>query len=390
MDRQPALTVRVATLSALGGLYVAQGLPYGFFTQTLPVVLKQHEVGLEAIGLSSLLALPWALKALWAPLVDRLPRRATLLALQLASVALLIGLSLLDPGHLGALAAVILTINLLAATQDIATDGLAVRTLTDDDRGLGNALQVAGYRAGMIVGGGALLSASGWLGWSWTVLTLAGLTALATLPALAVPDAPPPERPPAGNPWGWLALPGALPWCLVLATFKLGDYLGQGMLRPWLVDEGLSVELLGLLLGLGGFGAGLVGALIGGWSVPRLGLRPALIGAGALQVTGVGGYAAASLGWVPAWPAVLWEHAVGGVATTALFTAMMTTCRPERAGTDYTLQASVVVFASGLGAACSGFLAARWGYPATFATGALLAAAAPLLAASPAARMLPR
>jgi MFS family permease len=286
VDRQPALTVRVATLSALGGLYVAQGLPYGFFTQTLPVVLKQHEVGLEAIGLSSLLALPWALKALWAPLVDRLPRRATLLALQLASVALLIGLSLLDPGHLGALAAVILTINLLAATQDIATDGLAVRTLTDDDRGLGNALQVAGYRAGMIVGGGALLSASGWLGWSWTVLTLAGLTALATLPALAVPDAPPPERPPAGNPWGWLALPGALPWCLVLATFKLGDYLGQGMLRPWLVDEGLSVELLGLLLGLGGFGAGLVGALIGGWSVPRLGLRPALIGAGALQVTG--------------------------------------------------------------------------------------------------------
>ena len=58
-------------LGLLASLYVCQGLPFGFFTQALPVLLRKQGVSLEAIGLSSLLALPWALKFVWAPLVDR-------------------------------------------------------------------------------------------------------------------------------------------------------------------------------------------------------------------------------------------------------------------------------------------------------------------------------
>ena len=54
----------------LGALYFAQGLPFGFFTQALPVMLRQAGVSLEGIGLTSLLALPWALKFLIAPRLD--------------------------------------------------------------------------------------------------------------------------------------------------------------------------------------------------------------------------------------------------------------------------------------------------------------------------------
>ena len=59
----------------------------------------------------------------------------------------------------------VMLLNLIAATQDIATDGLAVALLAPAERGLANGVQVAGYRVGMIIGGGALLGvydASGW------------------------------------------------------------------------------------------------------------------------------------------------------------------------------------------------------------------------------------
>lgn len=133
----------------LGSLYLAQGLPYGFFTQALPVLLREMEVPLEDIGLASLLALPWALKFAWAPVVDRTfsPRR-WILGLQAAATALAAVLALAQPapGSVTVLLVAVLLTNLVAATQDIATDGLAVATLTAGERGLGNGVQVAGYQ----------------------------------------------------------------------------------------------------------------------------------------------------------------------------------------------------------------------------------------------------
>ncbi len=83
------------------------------------------------------------------------------------------------------------------------------------------------------------------------------------------------------------------------------------------------------------------------------------------------------------WAAVLYEHFVGGLATAALFTAMMDASRPDQAATDYTVQASIVVFASGGAAALSGFAAEALGYVGLFHAGAALAVLAPLLAALP-------
>lgn len=57
-------------LALLTSLYLCQGLPYGFFTQALPVVMRKEGISLQLFGLTSLLALPWTLKFLWAPLVD--------------------------------------------------------------------------------------------------------------------------------------------------------------------------------------------------------------------------------------------------------------------------------------------------------------------------------
>lgn len=169
-------------------------------------------------------------------------------------------------------------------------------------------------------------------------------------------------------------------------SFKLGDYLVASMVRPWLVDLGVTKAEIGVLMGMGGFGAGLFGALMGGALVQPLGRRRALVWFSLLQASGLASYAvvAAVGGGMPLlWGAVLWEHWVGGMATAALFTAMMDASRLEEAGTDYTVQASIVVLASFVGSALSGFVAGAVGYEATFTLGACVALTAPVLASSP-------
>lgn len=375
-------------LSLLGTLYLSQGLPFGFFTQALPAWLRQQGVSLEAIGLSSLLAIPWGLKFLWAPLVDSwspLPlgrRRGWIIPLQFLAAALSASLAWLDPqGPLAPLLVAIFALNLLAATQDIATDGLAVELLPFEERGLGNGVQVAGYRVGMILGGGVLLILFEHLGWSGTFWAMGALLALATLPILfyrersaTLPQAAVPSQSALrGSPLSlrharlWKQ-PGIWRWLLVLLVYKTGDSMGRGMLRPFLVDDGMSLGEIGWLLGTLGFTAGLLGALLGGAAVNSLGRHRALVGFGVLQAITVAAYALPALGadtWVT-YLACAVEHLASGMATAALFTAMMDRCSQHTAATDYTIQASLVVVATGGAAALSGFSAAALGYPGHF------------------------
>lgn len=358
----------------LASLYVAQGLPFGFFTQALPVRMREEGVGLGAIGLTSLLAIPWALKFLWAPLVDRHGTRVRwILPLQLASTLTLVAISFVPPERSWSLvlAAVLLT-NLFAATQDVATDGLAVDLLAPRERGLGNGIQVGGYRVGMILGGGVLLGALATLGWGWTLRALALLLALSTLPAIFTPTV---ERIVAPTRSSLRALldaalrPGARGWLVVLLVYKSGDAIASAMLRPLLVDQGYGATALAVLLGHVGFGAGLTGALLGGLLVGRGARRPALIAFGLIQAASIASYAllaAWRMEGAALYALVAIEHVASGMATVALFTVMMDMCRKEHAATDYTLQASVVVIATGLGASASGFLAEGLGYPLTF------------------------
>jgi ribonuclease BN (tRNA processing enzyme) len=237
----------LSKLSLLATLYFSQGLPYGFFTQALPTFLRQKGISLEWIGLSALLTMPWALKFLWAPMVDRYGsgkfgrRRSWIIPLQLAAVANLIVLTLIDPSeHMVLMCAAVLVTNLFAATQDIATDGFAVDLLEPHERGVANGVQVAGYRVGMVVGGGAMLYVLDDIGWSWTFGAMAIMLAVATLPIVMHHEREMPakafESVGMDAIWQLLARPGMLRWILVLVIYKSGDYLATGMIRPMLVD----------------------------------------------------------------------------------------------------------------------------------------------------------
>ncbi len=376
-----------AKLGLLGALYFSQGLPFGFFTQALPVMLRESGFSLGTIGLTQLLAMPWGLKFLWAPIVDRYsfpgagPRKSWIVPLQLGAVLMLGLLAFTDTeSRIGLLLAAVFVVNLLSATQDIATDGLAIDMLAASERGFANGVQVAGYRVGMIVGGGFLLILFGSLGSSLTFATMAGLVALASIPVILTKE---PTGRAAASTEGTARPPhffrrhGALGILLLVTVYKAGDGFATGMLRPFLVDAGLGMTDIGWLLGTVGFVAGMLGALAGGALVNRVGRKASLLLFGGFQAVTVLGYAALSLMQTMP-PLFLYtacglEHFAGGMATAALFTCMMDWSRPDYAATDYTVQASAVVFGSGIASVLSGFSAQAIGYFAHFTVAAALA-----------------
>lgn len=380
-------TSRADKALLLFSLYFAQGLPFGFFSLALPVILREAGVSLVAIGTLGLLTLPWVLKFLWAPLLDAGgSRRRRLLGLQLAAVAGALALMAGGPESGFALLFVAaFTFNLVAASQDVLTDGLAVRMLDARERGLGNGLQVGAYRVGMILGGGLLL----WLyargGWRVVFLTMALLLAVTVLPVLRLRDPPRERGLPAAQArslvFAWFARmrqPTILATIAIIVGYRFGDQLVTAMLGPFLKDAGLALETIALMKGAVGSATSLVGAVVGGVFVFAVGRRRALLVSGLAQAACFLLYIAAARGQggvTLLWVATVAEGVIGTVATVALFTLMMDAADPEHAGTDYTLLASVVVLVGMVAGLVAGLVAELFGYTTTFVTGTVLAVA---------------
>jgi PAT family beta-lactamase induction signal transducer AmpG len=400
----------------LGTLYFAQGLPFGFFVQAVPILLRKQGYSLTAIGSTALLTLPWALKFVWAPVVDRYyskrigRRRTWILSMQLAAT-LVLGAIALAPGSddLSVLMAAMAVLNLIAATQDIATDGLAVELLPPEERGFANGLQVAGYRVGMIVGGGVLFGVYVSLGHHNMFGVMAALTALASVPVLlsrepatvarsaasrdSVAASTAGEAVPAleGAPTApsaaeqlrvarhFLGLRGVWPVLAMIALYKFGEASAQSLLPTFLHDAKISDQTIAVIRGTVGFLAGMGGALVGGLLVTRLGRKHALVAFGCGQVFAVSGYSylaftSPSLVELYVWAGV--EHFASGMATAALFTSMMDWSRPASSGTDYTVMASTVVISTGLAAVLGGASADALGYGWHFVVAASVCAIA--------------
>lgn len=380
----PSLRARLGVLLCL---YVAQGLPTGIYNQALPAILRAHGVSLTAISLTALLAAPWALKAFWAPWVDRWywPRlgrsRSWILPLQLFCVGAIAAIAGFDPASLRTSAGLaeffvlMFLLNLMAATQDIATDALAVRTLQPGERAAGNSIQVAGYRAGLILGGGLLLYLLGAWTWSGAFLGVSVLLLVLTLPMAVFRETDGAAAEPRHASYSevfraFLRTPGVRLWLPVLLTYKVAEGFGSAMVKPMLVDMGFDLRQLGLQITVLGSAGTVLGAGLGGLLVNRLGRVRALIGFGVVQALGLGGYGLLSAGWLPCSPQEPgWayalnaaEHLAGGLATVALLTVVMDHARHAHAGSDFTLQVSLLAVTGGLAHMGAGIVAQTLGY----------------------------
>jgi PAT family beta-lactamase induction signal transducer AmpG len=393
-------------LALLGVLYFCQGLPGGFLAVVLPVILREEGLDMRTIGLASLLSLPWLLKIVWAPLVDRwfFPRwgrrRSWILPAQAGMIAITLAFTQVRPQD-GLLAVVVLffVLNVLAATQDVAVDGLAVDLLRDEELGPGNASQVAGFKLGNLFGGGVLLALSGWLGWSGDFAVMAACLCVAWVLVFAHREAPPAAAPGSGGVGPVLARLFAalksqgIAFWFFLAWVKFGETFGAAMTKPMLVDRGFSRELIGVVEGIVGGVGTIAGAIVGGLMARRHGFAPTLgwsaLGQGA-ALCALGLYSLGPVGPVGWAILACIEAAFGGAVGVAVFVLAMS-WRDRSVGAAQFTAAQVVYMSGGaLATPLAGRLGDVVGVPPLLVAGGVMAATVWLLCRFRASILAPR
>jgi hypothetical protein len=205
---------------------------------------------------------------------------------------------------------------------------------------------------------------------------------LLLIPVLRYPEPATPSRPfvPVSMRW-WMAelwrfwgRSGMGWWLVLLLIYKVGDSFGSRMIKPFLVDQGWSLGQIAAL-DLSASLAGLVAIAVAGWLMMSMSRVAALISFALLQGAAFVAWAmvASQPETLMIWGVAIAEQCADGLATVALFTAMMDHCRKHHEGSDYTLQASMMLMAAGLFTLSSGFSAAAFGYSMHFMLAALLA-----------------
>ncbi|HUI26697.1 MAG TPA: MFS transporter [Candidatus Kryptonia bacterium] len=357
-------------------LYFAEGFPFGITTDNLPVYFRTHGVSLVEIGLLSLLGLPWTLKVLWSPLVDRFgERRQWMTGALLLMAVLLAALPLLDPARpTWWLWALLLAFTTASATQDIAIDAYTIGLLASGEEGVANGVRVSAYRAALIVGGGGLVILADTIGWRmvfWSaaamLLLLAGSIWRSPRVTVARGDSDAAWFAPL---WAWLRRPGAPLIFLFVLTYKLGDASMGPMVKPFWVDRGFSVQEIGLVSTTFGVFASVFGALVGGVLTTRWGIFRGLWALGLLQAFSNLGYAAAAYGdagRIGIYSASLFESFTGGLGTAAFLAFLMHICDKRQAATEYALLSAIFGFTRSLAGGVSGWGTTSLGYPMYFA-----------------------
>jgi PAT family beta-lactamase induction signal transducer AmpG len=378
----------------LSALYFVQGLPFGFQATALPVLLREGGASLTVVGFAGALALPWLLKPLWAPLVDRYHwpslgrRRSWLLPMQ-ALLALAAVAAGLWGDRLVVLMAIVLVMNLFAATLDIAVDGLAIDVLSRRDLGVGNTAQVVGYKLGMLTGGGLLMWATALIGQRHSMFIMAALICVVLFASWRFRE--PMHSDPTSGPaiasvsqvlasllralrasgGGWLLL--------VVASYKLGESMSDAMFKPFVLDAGFSKAQIGLWLGTWGMLFSITGSAAGGLLATRWSLLPALRLVAVARVVPL-----AAQWWLATRVEVhadaiivitCAEHLFGGALTTVMFALMMSRVDKRIGATHYTALAAIEVLGKMPSAWLSGTVAQHAGYAALFALATIISLA---------------
>ena len=376
--RRPGFSLRMRWVVLL---YFAEGFPFGVYLEVWSVYFRAHGVSLKAIGLLSLLGLPWTLKPIWAPLVDRYGDRRHWIAGCLVGMAGLLALHpAFDAAHPGpALWTILFLFTLASATQDIAIDGHTIAFVPKEETGAANGIRVSAYRAAMIVSGGGIVFFAGFVGWPpvwWAAAALLLVLALVVLRAPAGVGRLDRPRNFFAPLLTWASRPGSAAAIAFVLLYKLGDQAITPMIKPFWIDRGLSLKEVGLVSTSLGIAFTVFGALVGGFLTTKWGLIRSLFILGIAQVLPNLGYAACAAfdaGRYAIYCVSVLESFGQGLGTACFLTFMMRLCDPAQASTQYALISALFALTRQLSGAASGFAATRFGYALFFLYTFLLA-----------------
>jgi PAT family beta-lactamase induction signal transducer AmpG len=368
----------------------ACGLPLLLTMSVLQAWMTDAGVDLTVIGMMALVGLPYTLKFLWAPFLDRftLPflgrRRGWMLLAQIALTVSIAGLGQSDPTQnpwLLAVAAFLVTF--FSSSQDIVVDAYRREDLSDEELGLGSSLYINGYRVGMLLASGGGLIMADHMDFSMVYLILAGCMLPGLLTTLLTPE---PETP-AGTPRTmreavvdplveYFSRQDALLMLVFILLYKVGDTMASAMTTPFYLDIGFSKSEIGAVVKLFGFWATIAGGLAGGILMLRLGINRSLWVFGFLQAASTAGFALlANVGYSVTWlsAVIAFENLSSGMGTAAYAAFMASITNKKFTATQYALLTSLMGIPRVFASAPTGFLVKNVGWETFFIACALIA-----------------
>ncbi|MBD2232428.1 AmpG family muropeptide MFS transporter [Phormidium tenue] len=362
---------KMAAILLLG---IASGLPYALMDDAFRGWMTKAQLDLRIIGWFSLISLPYSLKFLWSPFLDRfvpprLGRRRgwmvigqlglvvgiAILALQMAAIAT--GPSPTPASVLQLVALIALGITFLSATQDIAIDAYRTDVLEEREMGAGAATYVLGYRIAILLTGAMAFILADRITWPWVYGVMAGLMGLGVLVSLWAPEpvrtVHPPDSlkqavvQPFGEFFSRLGVQRTIAVVLFILLYKLGDNLTAKMAIPFLGDQGLGfsdTDIGTIRQGLG-LVATIVGTLAGGAALSQLGINRSLWIFGGLQALSNLGYlilAIVGKNYLVMVLAINVENFCAGLGTAGFVGFLMSLCNARFSATQFALLSSLM------------------------------------------------
>lgn len=349
---------RIGIMLPLG---FASGLPLALTAGTLQAWLAVIGVDLKTIGIFTLVGLPYTLKFLWAPLMDRIVppwlgrRRGWMLIMQVAVAIGLALMGLVGPGDrpewLGLIA---VSVAFMSASLDIVFDAYRTDLLHPPERGFGAAVWVNGYRLALLVASSGALILADHIGWNATYLILAALMGTGVFTILLSPDPPAGGSAPTtlaeaiGLPLRELfARPAIYGLLSLVVLYKIGDAIAGSLQTAFFIGGlGFSASEVGYVKGIG-IAATLIGALAGGLAMAKIGLVRSLLLFGLLQA--LSNLSFMFLAWIgrsygALAASVIVENVTGGMGTAAFVALVMSLCDHRYTATQFALLSSLEAF----------------------------------------------
>ncbi|MFP5519586.1 MAG: AmpG family muropeptide MFS transporter [Bdellovibrionia bacterium] len=366
------------------------GIPLLLTLRTLQAWMTDVGVDLKTIGIFSLAGLPYTLKFLWAPLLDRYKvfglgrRKGWLLVSQVALVGALFFMAAIDPKtQTAAMALLAVIVSFFSASQDIVVDAYRREILPDEDLGLGSTYYIYGYRIAMWVSGAFALGLAAYISWAQVYMVMALIMAMVILVTLfsdeptSTIEAPKSLREAVIEPFKeFLTRPGA--WLLLafILLYKVGDNMAGNMLTPFYLKMGYTkVEIAAIAKTFAVFST-LLGGFLGGIIIIRIGILKSLYLFGFLQAASTlfftTLYFSAHNNWLLA-SVISLEDLTSGMGTAAFVAFMGSITNKRFTATQFALLSSLMGVPRVFIAAPTGFLAESLGWPGFFVTCAVLA-----------------
>ena len=363
---------------------LSSGIPLLLTGSTLQLWMKDLNVDIKTIGAFALMGLPYNLKFLWSPLIDRyqLPfltrRRSWLLLSQVLLIAAIVMLGGYDPlQSITVTALLALLVSFMSATQDILIDAYRREALTEVEMGFGLSLYSTGYRIGMLIAGAMALWIVDQYQWSWSAIysTVAAFISLGIVATLFAPEedsralAPKTIKEAVVGPFReFFKMKGVWLILAFLICYKLGDNLSGALTAPFVVDHGYSKTEYAVAVKGVGLISLLAGGFIGAGIMARIGLNRALWIFGFLQAVAILGLvvlANAEKNTVLLGLVIAAEMLTAGMAVPAFNTFIAFLTDKRFTATQYALLTSLAVLPRTLLSAPSGVIKeglGRWDY----------------------------